>query len=396
MEINELPDIPMFAKSIFSDALNKRASDVHIDPGSTRFRIRFRVDGSLQDYASIPMAYFEQLRTHFKILAELDTTSVFTPQDGHFAFNFTHFGEKTNATSSVVVDLRISIFPTIHGDASVFRVANSVSHVLNLDGLGMNQATLLKVRKILKKNTGMLLVTGPVGSGKTSALYSVLNEVMDSDKNVITLEDPVEFRFDKVRQIQVNPDKGLTYAMGMKSILRQDPDIIMIGEIRDGETAEHAVRAALVGRIVFSTIHANSSIGTVARLMDMKIEKSLVAYALNGVIATRLVKRNCEACKEEYAPSPEYLAYFPYDLSKSKFYRGRGCDVCEGRGYMGRVVIFEVLEFDTQFRSMIVAGASMSELQKLVDTNGTKTLRDDTLEKVLLGMVSIENAVTVI
>ncbi len=396
MEINELPDIPMFAKTIFSDALNKRASDVHIDPGSTRFRIRFRVDGSLQDYASIPMAYFEQLRTHFKILAELDTTSVFTPQDGHFAFNFAHYDEKTNVNSSIVVDLRISIFPTIHGDASVFRIANSISHVLNLDGLGIGPETLAKVRKILKKNTGMLLVTGPVGSGKTSALYSVLNEVMDYDKNAITLEDPVEFRFDKIRQVQINTDKGLSYATGMKSILRQDPDIIMIGEIRDAETAEHAVRAALVGRIVFSTIHANSSIGTVARLIDMKIEKSLVAYALNGVIATRLVKKNCENCREEYIPSKEYLAYFPYDLSASKFYRGRGCEVCEGRGYMGRIGIFEVLEFDTQFRSMIVEGASMSELQKLVDTNGTKTLRDDALEKILQGTVSIENAVTVI
>ncbi len=396
MEINELPDIPMFAKTIFSDALNKRASDFHIDPGSTRFRIRFRIDGSLHDYASIPMSYFEQLRTHFKILAELDTTSVFTPQDGHFSFNFIHQDEQTHASVPVVVDLRISIFPTIYGDASVFRIANSISHVLNLDGLGMSHGTLTKVRKILTKNTGMLLVTGPVGSGKTSALYSVLNEVMDEDKNAITLEDPVEFRFDKIRQIQVNPDKGLTYAIGMKSILRQDPDIIMIREIRDAETAEHAIRAALVGRMVFSTIHANSSIGTVARLIDMKIERSLVAYALNGVIATRLVKKNCENCKEEYTPSKEYLAYFPYDLSKSHFFRGVGCDLCEGRGYMGRIGIFEVLEFDTQFRSMIVAGSSMSELQKYVDTNGTKMLRDDALEKVLQGIVSIENAVTVI
>ena len=396
MEINELPDIPMFAKTIFSDALNKRASDVHIDPGATRFRIRFRVDGSLHDYVTIPMSYFEQLRTHFKILAELDTTSVFTPQDGHFSFNFVHQDEQTHQSVPLVVDLRVSIFPTIYGDASVFRIANSIAHVLNLDGLGMNQATLDKVRKILKKNTGMLLITGPVGSGKTSALYSVLNEVMDIDKNAITLEDPVEFRFDKIRQVQVNPDKGLTYAMGMKSILRQDPDIIMIGEIRDAETAEHAVRAALVGRIVFSTIHANSSIGTIARLIDMKIERSLVAYALNGVIATRLVKKNCDACKEEYVPSPEYLAYFPYDLSKSKFYRGRGCDVCEGLGFLGRIGIFEVLEFDSQFRSLIVSGASMSELQKYIDGNGTKMLRDDALEKVLLGTVSIENAVTVI
>ena len=396
MEINELPDIPMFAKVIFSDALNRRASDVHIDPGPTRFRIRFRVDGSLQDYATIPMSYFEQLRTHFKILAELDTTSVYTPQDGHFSLNFIQQDDQTHVDTPVVVDLRVSIFPTIYGDASVFRVANSISHVLNLDGLGMNHAILTKVRKILKKNTGMLLVTGPAGSGKTSALYSVLNEVMDIDKNAITLEDPVEFRFEKIRQVQVSPEKGLTYAMGMKSILRQDPDIIMIGEIRDAETAEHAIRAALVGRLVFSTIHANSSIGTVARLIDMKIERSLIAYALNGVIATRLVKKNCEACKEEYVPSKEYLSYFPQDLSSSHFFRGKGCDICGGLGFLGRIGIFEVIEFDTQFRSMIVEGASMSELQKYVDTNGTKMLADDALEKVLQGIISIENAVTVI
>lgn len=396
MELNTISDIPSFARTIFSDALNRRASDIHVDPGAQSIRVRFRIDGSLYDYVSISMLYYEQLMSHFKILAELDTTSVFTPQDGHLSLNYVHEDEVTHVNTPFVIDLRISLFPTVYGDAAVFRVANSLSHVLHLDGLGMSPTSLIKVKKILKKNTGMVLVTGPVGSGKTSTLYAVLNEVMDSDRNAITLEDPVEFRFEKIRQVQVNPEKGFSYAIGMKSILRQDPDIIMLGEIRDSETAEHAIRAALVGRVVFSTIHANSSVGTIARLIDMKVEKSLVAYSLNAVIATRLVKKNCEKCLEEYTPAQEYLAYFPYDLSKVKFYHGKGCDVCDGKGYLGRVGIFEILEFDTALRSMIVEGAPMSAIQKLVDTNGTKTLRDDALEKIQLGLIAIENAVTVI
>ena len=396
MENSHIPDIPTFAKNIFTDALTKRASDVHIDPGLGSLRIRFGVDGSLYDYANLSMVYHEQLMSHLKILAELNTTLVFTPQDGHFALNLVREDPSTHESVPVVLEVRMSVFPTIYGDASVFRIANSVTHIIDLNSLGMSDETLQKVRKIIKKNNGMLLVTGPVGSGKTSALYSVLNEVMTADKNAITLEDPIEFRFDRVRQIQMNPDKGLTFASGMKSILRQDPDIIMIGEIRDAETAEHAVRAALVGRIVFSTIHANSSIGTIARLMDMKIEKSLVAYALNGVVATRLVKKNCEACKAAYVPSQEYLSYFGLDPSKHTFYKGMGCDACEGKGYLGRVGIFEVLEFTTGLRSMIVEGASMAELQKFSDGSETKTLKQDALEKILGGIITIENAVTVL
>jgi type II secretory ATPase GspE/PulE/Tfp pilus assembly ATPase PilB-like protein len=390
MDHTSFPDIPAFAKNIFFDALNKRASDVHIDPGLTTLRIRFRVDGSLTEYASFDMSYHEQLLSHIKVLSSLDTTAVYTPQDGHFSFNFTY------DNTPITLDIRVSIFPTIYGDAAVFRIANSLTHVLNLDNLGMDTNTLSKVKKIIKRNNGMLLVTGPVGSGKTSALYSALNEAMDQDKNAITLEDPIEFRFEKVRQIQMNQEKGFTYAAGMKSILRQDPDIIMIGEIRDAETAEYAVRAALVGRLVFSTIHANSSVGTIARLIDMKIEKSLVAYALNGVIASRLVKKNCTHCLEQYLPSLEYLAYFAGDHTKHNFYRGKGCDMCEGKGYFGRIGIFEVLEFDTVLRSMIVQGSSMSDIQKYVDSNGTKTLKEDAFEKIVTGVISIENAVTVI
>ncbi len=395
MDTNQSPDIPAFAKNIFADALNKRASDVHIDPGVIS-RIRFRVDGSLYDYATFSMVYYEQLLTHLKVLATLNTTVIYTPQDGQFSFNFSQEDPMTHENTHVTLDIRMSVFPTMYGDAAVFRISNSVTHILNLNDLGMSPATLETVRQIIKRNNGMLLVTGPVGSGKTSTLYSILNEVMDYDKNVITLEDPVEFRFDKIRQVQMNPEKGLTYASGMKSILRQDPDIIMIGEIRDAETSEYAVRAALVGRLVFSTIHANSSVGTIARLFDMKIERSLIAYAVNGVIASRLVKRNCESCKEEYVPENEYLVYFGIKAEGNHFYRGKGCDVCGGRGYLGRIGIFEVLEFDTGLRSKIVEGASMSDLQNFVDAKGFKTLRDDALEKVFQGVVSIENAVTAI
>jgi type IV pilus assembly protein PilB len=397
MESTSMPDIPAFAKNIFFDALNKRASDVHIDPGLTSIRIRFRVDGSLTDYACFDMLYYQQLLSHIKVLANLDTTAVYTPQDGHFSFNFITLNKETNQNVPITLDVRVSMFPTVYGDAAVFRIANSLTHVLNLDNLGMDEATLIKTKKIIKRNNGMLLITGPVGSGKTSALYSALNEAMDQDKNAITLEDPIEFRFDKIRQIQMNQEKGFTYAVGMKSILRQDPDIIMIGEIRDAETAEYAVRAALVGRLVFSTIHANSSIGTIARLIDMKIERSLVAYALNGVIASRLVKKNCANCLEEYIPSKEYLSYYGnIDTSKYHFYRGKGCATCEGKGYLGRIGVFEVLEFDTVLRSMIVEGASMSDIQKHVDASGTKTLKEDAFEKIINGVISIENVVTVI
>jgi type IV pilus assembly protein PilB len=389
-------DIPTLARTIFVEAANRGASDVHIDPGLHELRIRFRVDGSLSLYTTLPMIYHEQILTHLKVLSDLNTTAVFTPQDGHFAVNFMYQDDVTGKTSQIIVDIRISVFPTTHGDAAVFRLANSVTHILKLEGLGMDEKTLRKVRSITKKNNGMLLITGPVGSGKTSAIYSVLQEVLTPEKNAVTLEDPVEFHFEGVRQIQMNPDRGLTYASGMKSILRQDPDIILIGEIRDAETAEHAARAALVGRIVFSTIHANSSIGTIARLIDMNIEKSVIAYALNGVIACRLVRKNCLDCKVEYKPADELLSLLSVDASVHKFYKGVGCKSCDGKGHSGRTGIFEVIEFDTNMRSMIVEGASMADLQKYVDQSGARSLKEDGLLKVFSGVTTLEDIVAVI
>lgn len=396
MATEQILDIPGLVRSIFLDAVNRRASDVHIDPSDRGLLVRFRIDGSLAEYALYPLSYHEQVLTHIKVSAELNTTQVFTPQDGHFSLNFMYQDEATKITKSIVIDIRISVFPTIHGDAAVFRLANSNNHILHLNELGMDAESLQKVQSIAKKSNGMLLVTGPVGSGKTSALYSVLNEVLTDDKNAITLEDPVEFRFEKVRQIQINPDRGLTFASGMKSILRQDPDIIMIGEIRDAETAEYAVRAALVGRTVFSTLHTNSSVGTIARLLDMNIDKSLIAYALNGVIASRLARKVCQTCKETYVPSREYLSRFQIDPSMHVFYRGKGCIACGDTGYRGRIGIFEVLEFDSELRSLIVAGASMSAIEDYVSKSRTKTLQKDALDKVFAGITTLESIATLI
>ncbi len=384
-------DIPNFVRQMFFDACTRRASDVHIEPTSHHIRIRFRTDGLLTEYASLPLVHHEQLLSHLKVLANLDINAVFTPQDGQFSFTFdvTH---DNGAPGKITLNIRISVFPTINGDAAVFRIANSNATLFSLDNLGMTPHMLQKVRNIIKKSYGMFLITGPVGSGKTTALYSALNETMTEDKNIITLEDPVEIRFDKIRQIEIHPDRGLTFALGMKSILRQDPDVIMIGEIRDKETAEYAVRAALVGRTVFSSVHTNSSIGTVARLIDMGIDKSMIAYALNGVISSRLVRRNCDYCRQPYIPAPEFCVYFGVDPSAHTFYKGVGCDQCGHTGYLGRTGIFEVLEFDSELRTLIVDGVSMGELQKHTEKKGQGTMQQDALEKILNGTITMENA----
>lgn len=391
----EINDVPFFVRQMFHDAQHEQASDVHIEPTSRVIRIRFRIDGMLSEYAALALHHHEQLLSHLKVLASLNVNAIFTPQDGQFSFTFS--GNDTNGTpQNTTINIRISVFPTINGDAAVFRLASSTSKTFSLDSLGMTPIMLQQVRNILSKNYGMFLITGPVGSGKTTALYSALNETRTEDKNIVTLEDPVEIHFDNIRQIEIHPEHGLTFALGMKSILRQDPDVIMIGEIRDKETAEYATRAALVGRTVFSSIHTNSSIGTIARLIDMGIEKSMIAYALNGVISSRLVRKNCDFCREEYTPSPEFCAFFAVNSEEHTFLRGTGCNQCDQKGTIGRTGIFEVLEFNSDLRTMIVDGASINELQKYVEKSGGRTIKDDALEKILAGIITIENAAHVI
>ncbi len=396
---------------IFVRAMDARASDVHIEPTSTAIRIRFRIDGTLFDQGTIPIRELDQILTRLKVLANLNIASSPIPQDGHFELDTNALSpgqasepEKNATLAEVesevkekrVLDVRISVFPTINGDAAVCRLLNRAEALFSIDELGLDVEMLTKVRSLLSHSYGMVLITGPSGAGKTTALYSILRETMGTEKNIITLEDPVEFHLDNIRQIQMQPERGMTFALGMKSILRQDPDTIMIGEIRDQETAEHAVRAALIGRIIFSTIHSNTNIGTVARLIDMNIERSLIAYALNGVISTRLVKKICRNCIIPYTPSAEYLKYLEFDAGAHQFTKGAGCEKCSGTGYIGRTGIFEVLDFDSTLRAMIIDRASMADLQKYVEARGLKTLKQDAIEKVLQGITTIESVAHVI
>ena len=404
-------DIIELVRLIFARAVDARASDVHIDPSATVIHIRFRIDGILVNQGTLPLSNLDQILMRLKVLSNLDIASIPIPQDGHFELDvaelaqvITRSDEKLTPVPSLtiqeanseaakrILDVRISVFPTINGDAAVCRLLNRAEAIFSIDKLGVDPTTMLKLQKLIKRTYGMVLVTGPAGSGKTTTLYSVLQQSMGEEKNIVTLEDPVEFRFESIRQIQMHPERGMTFALGMKSILRQDPDVIMIGEIRDAETAEHAIRASLVGRIVFSTIHSNTSIGTIARLIDMDIERSLIAYAINGVISTRLVRKNCEHCRVPYTPSSEYLNYFGLGNGEGHtFLRGSGCKACKGTGYDGRTGIFEILEFDNKLRTMIVDRASMAELETYVLSVGMKTLTQDALDKVFDGTTTLES-----
>lgn len=432
--------IEQFIDALLQSAVAERASDIHIEPLANRMRVRFRIDGALHEKLTRPLFELEYLITRLKVLASLDIVTHLVPQDGHFEavidlrdleqmeMKKEKSKQKTEVSSGLlrrlsnlleitklepseeqeipseslrlsakekeqrILDVRISIFPTINGEAAALRLLNRAEMLISLKDLGLSPRVLPKVENMISKPYGMVLVTGPSGSGKTTTLYSILQEVKKIEKNIITLEDPVEFQLEDIRQSQIRPERGFTFAIGMRSILRQDPDIIMLGEIRDPETAEHAIRASMVGRLVFSTLHSNSTVGTVARLIDMNIERSLIAYTLSGVISQRLVRKICISCKENYTPSPEHLKHFGIEKIEQQFVRGKGCDACGGKGYYGRIGIFEILKFDNTLRSMIVGRESMRKLQEYIDTTDMKTLKQDALDKARAGITTLEEA----
>ncbi|OGF63517.1 hypothetical protein A2662_01660 [Candidatus Giovannonibacteria bacterium RIFCSPHIGHO2_01_FULL_45_33] len=383
-EIKELKAEPNgdFLLEIFDGAIEAHASDIHIEPLSKKLIVRIRVDGVLIEQWSKSIIEHEPLVNRIKVLAGIDIVDRSTPQDGHFEIN----------SSKGVLDIRVSVFPTINGDAAALRFVNRSDMLVDLKDLAADQKTFLMIKGLISKIYGMVLITGPSGSGKTTTLYSILNELQSKEKNIITLEDPVELRLDGIRQSQIRPEQGFTFASGMKSILRQDPDVIMIGEIRDPETAGYAMRSALAGRIVFSTVHSNTTVGTIARLLDMNVERSLIAFAINGIIAKRLVRMICKNCKETYTPAPEYLQYFELSASDHVFTHGKGCDHCRGTGYAGRIGLFGVLEFDDNLRALIVEKSPMNVLQDYIDKSGVKTLKTDAVEKVLAGITTLEEA----
>jgi type IV pilus assembly protein PilB len=367
-----------------------RASDIHIEPNDRGLLIRFRIDGMLHDNRILPNKIKAAIISRVKILAKMDIAERRLPQDGRFQVKF---GIKE-------VDLRVSTIPTVFGEKVVLRILDKSKGLIELKNLGFLAEQLDQFKSMILKSYGIILLTGPTGSGKTTTLYAALNKVNSNEKNIITVEDPVEYKLNRVNQIQILPKIDLTFANALRSILRQDPDVIMIGEIRDTETAQIAVQAALTGHLVFSTLHTNDAASALTRLIDMGIEPFLISSSVIGVIAQRLVRVICEKCKEEYVPSEDIL----YGLkikdrlnneSKIKLYRGKGCSFCKNTGYYGRISIYELIVLDEEIKSLIVTKASSNVINNLAIKNGMKTLKDIGMEKALQGITTIEEVLRV-
>lgn len=362
-------------------AVSHNASDVHIEPEQDMVRIRFRIDGILREAEKHPISLLESLASRVKVLAELDIAERRKPQDGRFHITV---GERT-------IDVRVSTFPTLFGENIVLRLLDKSSIVFGLEQLGMRPEIRQTYEQMIRSPYGIILVTGPNGSGKTTTLYSTLNMINSVEKNIVTLEDPVEYQLPLIRQTQIDPDSGLTFASGLRALLRQDPDVVLVGEIRDSETGEIAVRAALTGHLVLSTLHTNDSIGALARLTDMSVEPVLIASSTIGVMAQRLVRLVCTDCREAYEPNSELRQQLGItSADRVTLYRAKGCEQCGMSGYLGRTGIFELLEPDEEIRNLITARASYDLVTKAARGKDMKTLRDDGLLKALAGLTTLE------
>jgi type IV pilus assembly protein PilB len=374
--------------SIFAQAIREGASDVHISPQQTSIHVRFRIDGKLHEVPSPPKALFLPIVARMKILANMDITVSRIPQDGRFTLKM----EKRE------INVRVSSMPTIYGENIVLRLLDMSSGVYSLDRLGMVKTDRDKIETMIRKAYGMILSTGPTGSGKSTSLYSILNVLNSSDTNIITLEDPVEYRIDNIRQTQLNRKAGMTFASGLRAILRQDPDIIMVGEIRDSETAAIAVQAAQTGHRLLATLHTNDAAGAITRFVDMGIEPFLVASALLVSFAQRLVRTICPYCKESYRPPESALIAWGLDKAENaNFQRGKGCYQCMNTGYKGRTGIFEVLVNDEIIQEMILKRKSSQEITRAAVAEGKlRTLKEDASSKVLQGITTLEEAASAV
>ena len=369
-------------------AIKDRASDIHIEPFEKELRLRYRVDGVLYDSAAPPKGLQAAIASRIKIMANLDIAERRLPQDGRFRIKL----------AGREVDLRISILPTVHGEKIVMRVLDKGNLTLSLDSMGLPPEDLQVFRNAIDAPHGMILMTGPTGSGKTSTLYAVLTQLNTADVNIVTVEDPVEYQLRGVNQVQVKPEIGLTFAGGLRSILRQDPDIVMVGEIRDSETADIAVKAALTGHLVLSTLHTNDAPGAIARLVDMGIEPFLVSSSLLLACAQRLVRKICPHCKQELTVPPESvrrLGLTAEDLAANKFYQGRGCSRCKETGFLGRTSLLEILPITDSLREQILHNTSAKVIKDIALKEGMKTLRMAGLEKAKQGVTSLDEVLRV-
>ena len=368
---------------MIAEAIDQRASDIHIEPARERVTVRFRIDCVLHEVMKPPKHLQMAMVSRIKVLAELDIAVRLLPQDGRLTV---HLPDRE-------VDLRVSTLPTSHGEKVVMRLFDKGAFERQVANLGLEGATLEAFKRIIREPYGMILISGPTGSGKTTTLYSALNDIKSVHRNLITVEDPIEYHIDAVSQVHANSKVGMTFARALRAILRQDPDVIMIGEIRDAETADIAVKSALTGHLVFSTVHANDAPGTLTRLIDMGVPRYLVGSAMSRVMAQRLVRRICERCKESYTPEPEALEAMGEDaglLRGHKLMRGRGCMACKQTGYSGRTALFEVLELSRPVRRMVLDGLNEDEIKRRAVSEGFVTLRKAGMRKILDGVTSLD------
>ncbi len=375
---------------VLTDAVKRGASDIHMEPYEKEFRVRFRIDGILQLIMNPPLKLKDAITSRLKIMAKLDISEKRLPQDGRIMLKMQIGGKKKQ------LDFRVSTLPTLWGEKIVLRLLDKENLRLDMTKLGFEAESLVKFEKAILKPYGMVLVTGPTGSGKTNTLYSSISRLNQPDTNIMTAEDPVEFQLGGVNQVQMKEQIGLNFAAALRSFLRQDPNIILVGEIRDFETAEIAVKAALTGHLVLSTLHTNDAPSTVNRLMNMGIEPYLVATSVHMICAQRLVRRLCKDCKEEVSMPTQALidiGYSPEEAPKVKLYKGKGCPVCNNTGYKGRVGLYEVMDITDGMREMILTGASSIELKNKAIEEGMITLRGSGLRKIKAGQTTVEEVV---
>jgi type II secretion system protein E len=370
---------------LITRAVESRTSDIHIEPFENNLKVRYRIDGALTEVESLPKRIQPAVISRIKIMSRLNIAERRLPQDGRIKLR----------VSGRDIDLRVSSIPTAYGESIVMRILDRGTTLVVLEYLGFPEDTLAGYKDIINTPYGMLLVTGPTGSGKTTTLYASLNKINSDDKKIITVEDPIEYQIDGINQIQVKPQIGLTFANGLRHIVRQDPDIIMVGEIRDIETAEISIHSALTGHLVFSTLHTNDAPGAVTRLLDMGIEGFLVSSSLIGVLAQRLVRVICPKCKEPFNPEPGIMDRMGFTEDNLTVYHGAGCEECRNTGYSGRTGIFELMIVDSEMRRLILERASSDVIRKRAVSNGMQVLRDNGLYKVKQGITTIEEVLRV-
>lgn len=386
LNVSDSPTVRLVNR-ILIKATNVGASDIHFEPYEDETLVRLRMDGELHDYTKIAPSKYSEVVARIKVMANLNVAEKRVPQDGKFHI----------AVGNKEYDVRVSVVPTVFGERVVLRLLDKSGKLLTLSDLGLSQEDLKKVERIISKPYGMVLVTGPTGAGKSTTLYAMLLKLKSPRKNIITIEDPVEYQIKGISQIQVNPKVGLTFAAGLRSILRQDPDIIMVGEIRDQETAQIAVQSALTGHLVLSTLHTNDASSAVTRLKDMEIEPFLISSSLEGVIAQRLVRKICPHCKVAYKPEREELLELGLDPEGDyTFYKGEGCEHCLGTGYRGRIAIFEVLELNDKLKKLVTKTQDANVIRDEARKFGFKTMLQDGIDKILKGITTSSEVLSVV